>query len=142
VNAIQITKEVNSNMYVFKDEFRTGIESIDQEHAKLFEITDRAYETLMDDFIPDKYDYIVDILNELKDYAVTHFKNEEEYMMSIKYRKLLSHKTEHQDFIEKVSAYDLDQLDENQKDSILEILEFLNEWLIHHILENDKLIAE
>jgi hemerythrin len=139
---IQITKEVNSNMYVFKEEFKTGIEGIDREHAKLFEITDRAYQTLMDDFIPDKYDYIVDILNELKAYAVTHFKNEEEYMMSIKYRKLLSHKTEHQDFIEKVSEYDLDQLDENQKDSILEILEFLNDWLIHHILENDKLIAE
>lgn len=129
-------------MYEFKDEFRTGIESIDKEHARLFEIADRAYTTLMDEFIPDKYDYIVDILNELKDYAATHFQHEEEYMMSINYKKLLSQKVMHNDFIEKISGYDLDKLDENQKDSILEILDFLNDWLVNHIMLSDKLIGQ
>ena len=129
-------------MYEFKNEFRTGIESIDQEHKKLFEIADRAYETLMDDFIPDKYDYIIEILNELKDYAVIHFEHEEEYMMSIKYKKLISHKVEHQEFSERIAEYNLEEVDENQKGVILELLEFLNDWLIHHILENDKLIAQ
>lgn len=129
-------------MYEFKDEFRTGIERIDKEHAKLFEIADRAYNTLMDEFIPDKYDYIVEILNELRQYAATHFKHEEEYMMSIKYKRLLSQKAMHDDFIEKLSEYDLDKIDENQKDSILEILDFLNDWLINHILKSDKLIGE
>ncbi|MDF2944601.1 MAG: hypothetical protein K0S01_3459 [Herbinix sp.] len=129
-------------MYEFKDEFRTGIESIDKEHAKLFEITNRAYETLVDEFIPDKYDYIVEILDELKDYTVTHFQHEEEYMMSIRYKKLFSQKAEHEEFIEKVSSYDLSNLDENQKDAILEILNFLADWLVHHILESDKLIGQ
>ena len=129
-------------MYEFKEEFRTGIDSIDVEHQKLFEIADRAYETLMDEFIPDKYDYIVDILKELKDYAVTHFQHEEEYMASIRYKKLISHKVEHQEFTEKVASYNLDEVDENQKGVILELLEFLNDWLIHHILENDKLIGQ
>jgi hemerythrin len=129
-------------MYEFKEEFKTGITGIDAEHKKLFEIADRAYETLMNDFIPDKYDYIVEILKELKDYAATHFKHEEEYMMSIHYRKLISQKTEHNEFIEKISGYDLNQLDENQKDAILEILDFLNDWLINHILKSDKQIGE
>lgn len=128
-------------MYEFKDEFKTGIESIDREHKKLFEIADKAYETLMNDMIPDKYDYIVEILNELKDYAATHFRHEEEYMMSIKFKKLISQKVEHEEFIEKISGYDLNHLDENQKDSILEILTFLNEWLVDHILKSDKLIG-
>ncbi len=129
-------------MYVFKDEYRTGIDSIDQEHIKLFEIADRAYEVLVDEFIPDKYDYIVEILNELTEYAETHFRHEEEYMMSIRYKKLISHRAEHVEFIEKISQYDLSEVDENQKGVILELLEFLNDWLIHHILENDKLIAQ
>lgn len=129
-------------MYEFKEEFRTGIESIDQEHAKLFEIANKAYETLMDEFIPDKYDYIVEILNELKDYAATHFKHEEEYMISINYRKLISQKAMHDDFIEKISEYDLNSLDENQKDAIIEILDFLNDWLVNHILKSDKLIGQ
>jgi hemerythrin len=128
-------------MYVFKDEFRTGIQSIDDEHQKLFEIADRAYETLMDEFIPDKYDYIVEILSELTEYASTHFQHEEEYMMSIRYKKLISHKVEHVEFMEKISSYDLSEVDERQKDVILGLLEFLNDWLIHHILENDKQIG-
>jgi hemerythrin len=128
-------------MYVFKDEFRTGIESIDREHQKLFEIADKAYETLMDDFIPDKYDYIVGILNELTEYATIHFQHEEEYMMSIRYKKLISHKAQHVEFMDRISSYSLDEVDEKQKDVILELLDFLNDWLIHHILENDKLIG-
>jgi hemerythrin len=129
-------------MYVFKDDYRTGIASIDEEHEKLFEIADRAYETLVDEFIPDKYDYIVDILKELTAYAAFHFEHEEEYMASIRYKKLMSHKVEHQDFVEKIASYDLSEVDENQKGVILELLDFLNDWLIHHILENDKLIGQ
>ncbi len=129
-------------MYNFKDEYRTGIESIDLEHQKLFEIADRAYETLMDDFIPDKYDYIVEILSELKDYAATHFRHEEEYMISIRYKRLISQKASHNEFIEKVSSYDLSEIDENQKGIILELLNYLSDWLVHHIIGSDKLIGQ
>lgn len=128
-------------MYVFRDEFCTGIEIIDREHRRLFEITDQAYRTLTDEFIPDKYDYIVDILKELKEYAATHFRHEEEYMISIGYKKLFSQKIAHNNFIEKIGTYDLDTVDENQREVILELLAFLNDWLVHHILENDKLIG-
>ena len=129
-------------MYNFKDEYRTGIESIDLEHQKLFEIADRAYETLMDEFIPDKYDYIVDILDELKDYAATHFRHEEEYMISIRYKRLISQKASHDEFIDKISSYDLSAIDENQKGVILELLNYLSDWLIHHIIGSDKLIGQ
>ncbi len=129
-------------MYSFKDEYRTGIESIDLEHQKLFEIADRAYETLTDELIPDKYDYIVDILNELKDYAALHFQHEEEYMISIRYKKLFSQKASHNEFIEKVSSYDLNEIDENQKGVIFELLDYLNDWLVHHIIGSDKLIGQ
>jgi hemerythrin len=129
-------------MYQFKDEYRTGIESIDLEHKKLFEIADQAYNTLMDEFIPDKYDYIVDILNELKEYAATHFRHEEEYMTGIRYKRLFSQKASHEDFIEKISAYDLSKVDENQKQVILDVLDFLNDWLVHHIIESDKKIGQ
>ena len=129
-------------MYDFKDEYRTGIESIDVEHEKLFEIANRIYETLMDEFIPDKYDYIVQILNELSEYAATHFRNEEEYMMSIRYKKLISQKAEHQEFTEKMESYDLSKVDENQKGVILELLDFLSDWLVRHILESDMLIGK
>lgn len=128
-------------MYIFKDEYKTGIDSIDNEHRRLFEIANQAYETLMSEFIMDKYDYIVSIINELKEYARTHFKHEEEYMLSIKYKKFFAQKLDHDKFLEKLDNYDLVSIDENQRDALLELLEFLNDWLTNHIVKSDKLIG-
>ncbi|WMJ90157.1 bacteriohemerythrin [Anaerocolumna sp. MB42-C2] len=129
-------------MYEMKDEYYTGIELIDKEHKELFRLADEAYQVLKDDFIADKFDHIVSIIIGLKDYAIKHFSDEEAYMQSIQYKKLLSHKIEHNDFIEKLEAINFDQMDHNQAGTLVDLLEFLNDWLVHHILEKDKLIGQ
>ena len=70
-------------MYEMKPEYYTGIAQIDEEHKKLFEIADEAYELYKNEFIPDKYDHIAKILNELRDYTKIHFQHEEEYMKTL-----------------------------------------------------------
>ncbi|MFR4983286.1 MAG: bacteriohemerythrin [Clostridium neonatale] len=129
-------------MYEMKDEFKTNIEIIDQQHEKLFEITNEAYMLLTNNFKLDKYDEIVGILESLKDYTQFHFETEEKYMESINYKRLFSHKIEHDSFINKLENLDLTHIDSNQDVSIKELLQFLNDWLIDHILQNDKLIGE
>lgn len=129
-------------MFVMKKEFYTGIEMVDQEHERLFEIANKVYETLLDEFISDKYDYIVHILKELTDYAMFHFDHEEEYMASIHYKKLFSHKVEHENFKVKLEEYNLQSIDDNQIEVIKDLLTFLGEWLVDHILQQDKLIAQ
>lgn len=129
-------------MYEMKPEYYTGIDFIDEEHKKLFEIANRAYELLVNEFIPDKYDYIMEVIGELKDYARYHFDHEEDYMGKIKYRKLLSHKVAHDGFIEKIGEYEDDIVDDRQKEALLRLLDFLTDWLVDHILKQDKLIAE
>ena len=129
-------------MYEMKPEYYTGIEFIDEEHKKLFEIANTVYELLTNEFIPDKYDYIMNVVNELKEYTKYHFDHEETYMNSKKYKRLLSQKVSHDDFIEKIFGYDSEIIDENQKESLLELLDFLTTWLIEHIYKMDKLIAE
>lgn len=129
-------------MYEMKPEYYTGISFIDEEHEKLFEIANTAYELLVDDFIPDKYDYIMEVISELKDYAIYHFDHEETYMTNIKYSKFLSHKVAHDSFIEKISEYDADIVDENQRGTLLELLDFLTNWLVDHILMQDKPIGQ
>ncbi len=129
-------------MYEMKEDYYTGIEFIDREHAKLFSICSEAYELLTNDFIPDKYDYILSVLQELKDYTRYHFQHEEEYMISIGYKRLLSQKVDHADFIEKMDAFDTEHIDEDQRASLLELVDFLNDWLVGHIFMKDKLIAE
>ncbi|MFR1709774.1 MAG: bacteriohemerythrin [Clostridium sp.] len=129
-------------MYEMKEEFKTGIEIIDNEHKMLFEIADKIYMLLKNEFIIDKYDRIVDLIEELKGYAALHFKDEEAYMESINYKKMFTQKIDHDNFIKKLNEIDLNELDANQEEYILELLEFVNTWLVTHILEKDKLIAQ
>ena len=128
-------------MYEFKEEYKTGIEFIDEQHKMLFNIADRGYLLLKDDFTIDKYDKLVALIHELKDYTAFHFNAEEKYMESINYKRMFTQKTEHALFIKKLDDKDLKDIDENQDDAIQNILQFLNDWLTEHILGNDKLIG-
>lgn len=128
-------------MIKWKDEYLIGIENIDEQHKKLFEIAGRAFELLKNDMYVDKYDRIVAVLGELKDYTVYHFKSEEEYMLSIGYKRFLSQKADHEEFIEKITSIDLKKIDVDQNAYLLSILEFIVNWTSEHILLKDKLIG-
>ncbi len=125
-------------MFEMKKEYYLGVDEIDQQHKRLFEIAESAYNLLNDEFVPDKFDYINSILQELKNYTIFHFQDEEKYMESINYKKLFSHKIEHQEFIERLNQIELNEFEENQDKALLAILNFLNDWLVNHILYTDK----
>jgi len=129
-------------MFEMKDEYRLGVLNIDEQHAKLFELGGKAYKLLKDRYIIDKYDRIVEILKELSNYAETHFKDEEEYMKSIKYPNLFTQKIQHQEFIKAVENVDFNRIDENQDEYIMEILNFVAKWLTEHIIKEDLLISK
>ncbi|MFR8936326.1 MAG: bacteriohemerythrin [Agathobacter rectalis] len=76
-------------MYEMKPEYYIGIDMIDEEHKQLFKYADEAYELLHDENTPDKYDRIDMILEELRDYTAKHFNDEEQYMESINYKKII-----------------------------------------------------
>lgn len=128
--------------YEFTKDYHTGIDFIDEEHAKLFEIANRAYDLLTNQFVTDKYDAIVAVLEELRDYTKYHFNHEEEYMKSINYPKRFSQLYQHTQFINKLESYNLKEIDVNQQEGLLEILDFLALWLQSHIKGMDKKIGE
>ncbi|TCS80544.1 bacteriohemerythrin [Pectinatus cerevisiiphilus] len=123
--------------YEFTDDYLTGIEFIDQEHKKLFDIANEAYDLLTNNFINDKYDRILNLVVELREYTIIHFADEEKYMESIQYLHRFSHKIEHMKFVEKLNSINLEKIDANQKDSIIDLLGFLVEWLQNHIKKKD-----
>lgn len=129
-------------MIKWKDDYSIGVKLIDEQHRQLFAIAGRAYDLLKDDFRTDKYDQILSILEELKQYTKYHFESEEGYMMNINYRKLLSHKVVHDDFIEKINNIDLRRVDDDQEKYLLDILKFVVDWIDKHILGMDKLIGQ
>lgn len=127
-------------MLKWKDEYSIGIEKIDNQHKHLFEIGNRAYALLNDEFKVDKYDHIVEIVEELKEYTLYHFKSEEEYMKSISYKGYLNQKAQHDYFVGKINEVDLHKIDENQDAYLKDLLALIFEWILKHILEEDKKI--
>lgn len=124
-------------MIRWQDKYALGVVKIDEQHRKLFEIAGEIEALLNDDFITDKYDDIVAILGELKDYTIQHFKDEEEFMLNHKFPMFLTHKMMHNDFVEKIESIDLSKVDNEQNLYLKEILNFVGEWLVEHILVED-----
>ena len=127
-------------MLTFSDQYCTGVEIIDQEHRRLFEILAELNELNRAEFIPDKYDAIADVVEELKDYTIKHFQDEERYMESIRYEGLAAQQSVHQSFIDKMDGINLDEMDDNQQEYLDELIDFLASWLINHIMNMDQKI--
>ena len=129
-------------MYEMKPEYYIGCAQIYEEHKKLFEMAEETYQLLHEEYIPDKYDNIKDILQELKEYTSYHFGHEEEYMASIHYKRIGSQKIQHKAFLQKLDEMNLDDMMEDEQEKAIEgLLNLFTDWLKYHILDNDRLIV-
>ena len=129
-------------MLQWKEEFEVGVAEIDDQHQKLVAIANHVYELMRNELALDKYDQIVEILQELKEYTVYHFHFEEGLMQKAKYKKRFSHKLLHQEFLAQVEAVDLSAVDEEQDAYLVRIMDFIANWLIEHIVGEDKKVGQ
>lgn len=137
----RLTKEEKQeDVFAFTDEYRTGIALIDSEHERLFEIIRETRDVIDAQFLHDKYDEIIQILKELREYTIMHFQDEESYMESIGYEGLELQSMAHTAFVNHLNEINLDDMDNNQKEYLDELLQFLITWLTNHILKMDKKI--
>ena len=135
-------KEENKDPFAFTEEYYTGVTIIDEEHAELFRIIKRANDLIAEELLHDKYDEIMSVLDELRNYTVQHFADEEEYMASINYEGLDIQKKTHEMFVDKLNDINLDDLDDNQQQYLIELVDFLLMWLVNNILKMDKKIPK
>ena len=124
-------------IFKWKDRFNTGIDEIDNQHKRLFEIGTELYDLASSEDGIDNYDNIVALINELKDYTVYHFNYEEERMAKAGYSEISAHKEEHQQFIDKLNETEAKDIDMNQKQVLLDMIEFIIGWVSGHIVGTD-----
>ena len=72
-------------MYEMKPECYTGLEDIDAQHARLFELAQETHDLLDDNLLQDKTEELTHLISELIDYTKMHFAHEEAYQKSIGY---------------------------------------------------------
>ncbi len=126
-------EQINIQKVKWKSNYSVNNKHIDEQHQKLFEILN----ILIDNKDVNIHSRIItDTLLEMLNYAEYHFSTEEKYMLKFNYPSYNEHKKEHMDFIKKTSLLSLRAM-ENDETIPLEILIFLNDWLVSHILKSD-----
>lgn len=124
---------MKANFVEFTPEYYTGNEKIDKEHQQLFTIINRLYSAMREG----KSKVILqEILDELLDYTIKHFTDEELYMLSYNYPRYHEHKRIHQELTDKVKQFRQEFMAGNSFISV-ELLLFLNNWLANHIKVED-----
>lgn len=131
-------------MFEYTKDCEIGIDALDNDHKKMFEMIRKGTYLLENQYTLDKYDSIKALLDELLDYANTHFAREEAYMMKIRDPELILQRVQHDHF--RKTIWDLDfkdiDTDEEQKEVLEKTLSFLAEWLYQHIIGSDSLIGK
>jgi hemerythrin len=120
---------------IWNEKFNVGIDLIDEHHKTLLGLILDLQRSLRSERINHKV--IKDTLNELSSYTRYHFTAEEKLMKKFDYPEFDAHVKEHQKFIEEVEWL-IVKYEQNQQDINIEMLNFLKEWLVKHILVSDK----
>ncbi|WP_446899586.1 bacteriohemerythrin [Clostridium sp. LBM24168] len=127
-------------MFEWKDKYSCGIKRIDDEHKRLFEIGQSIYDLVKDEdnlYTNEMLDEILDNIDNLRDYTVYHFEDEERLMQLYDYPGYRSQKLVHDKFIDTIENLDLESIEENPKEEVLKLLNFIYNWISEHILGMD-----
>lgn len=130
----------NYNMEIIKwvDTYSIGVEEIDEQHKKLVSILNELYSAMS---VGKGREILERILSELTDYTVHHFYIEEKKMIINGYSDYMDHKKKHGDFVDKIDEFKNQYANGNNKITI-ELVNFLKDWLVHHITTVDKKLGD
>ncbi len=123
----------SERLITWDDSYRFGLADIDEQHHGLFDLLNGAWSALQAGADNQTVFHLID---ELEKYTVIHFRDEENFMRATGYPRFAYHKDAHDQFVMRLSR---------EKASILrghriseEILHFLKDWLVSHILVMDR----
>ncbi len=124
-------------MFIWKDDYSTGISDIDSQHQRLFELGSQIFQlaNLKDGL--DHYDEIISVVDALREYIIYHFSFEEAYMKSKNFDNFDNHKILHDSLIDKITNIDPKSIDTNQGTVLIQLLDFVATWIGNHILRED-----
>ena len=121
-----------SGMMTWSDEYSVHLGEIDEQHQKIVELINMVHDELVK-----PTGKLKEVLRNLVDYTVHHFRLEEEMMLRAKSPDSEAHKQLHNVPIDQVRRF-RDRTEGGEKGVGMELLHFLQKWLITHICQEDK----
>jgi len=122
------------DLFKWHNTYSVNNEELDTHHKRLFNILNKLYENSISTDLTNKLDPIVE---ELISYSNDHFSAEEQYMRNIKYKDIDKQILEHRSFTHR--ALQLKNVaDKNDLVLTKELIVFLGNWILKHVMAEDK----
>ncbi len=121
-------------IFTWGEKFFVGIQSIDRQHEKLVDYINRLHDGMLTGA---GEEVLGPILNGLINYTDSHFKYEEQLFRLHDYPASEEHFAHHKKLVEQVLKFKND-FDNGDADITNEMMNFLKDWLMDHILKEDK----
>jgi hemerythrin-like metal-binding protein len=116
------------------DSYNTGIDAIDSQHKRLFEIANSLFDSLETGtgglLVPET-------LSELENYSIYHFGTEESYMKEFGYPQEGEHRADHGRFMGVIGDI-REKLLAKEPFLALELMSFLFQWIERHVKGEDQ----
>jgi len=119
---------------IWKDTYSVQIDELDNQHKRLIGLINQLYDAML---AGKGKSVNAPILDELVEYAQTHFISEELLMKKCQYPGLATHKEAHEQLTQKVEDFHT-SYNAGKSSISIELMNFLNNWLTDHILTMDK----
>ena len=125
------------SLIAWSEKLAVGVEIIDQQHQKLVQLINGLHAHMV---AGDANEIMCKVLDRVIEYTGFHFGTEEQLMQEYDYPESATHKHQHGELVN--TAVSLQQKLKNGNTHItMETMNFLQDWLQHHILETDKKFA-
>lgn len=127
-------------MLKWSEDYKIGVLEIDNEHKEIITRFEKLYSLMREG---SGHEYYSEILIFLDDYINTHFSHEESLQLKINYPDYEHHRSIHKAFSDAVVK--MTKTKSNvpvTNDDLIKLNLFVKNWLLNHILIEDKKIGE
>lgn len=132
---------METDTFVWKDEYSVGIQLIDEQHKIFFQMANRIIDFSNEGSeTAQRREELIDLLNDFENYALYHLSTEEEYFDQFHYEDAVPHIATHDHYrnVMKKLFNNARQEDADVKNIAKEAAEYAGNWLSKHILVMDK----
>ncbi len=119
----------------WRPELSVGVPEIDRDHQILFALAAQMIES-GEGF--EASAVVGSVLNALLDYTDYHFAREERMLEAVDYPNAVAHKARHDDMRRRVLDFQERFTADPQSVDVTGLAEFLRDWLVVHIMREDK----
>ncbi len=130
------TRSTRHAVVAWNEAYALGLQEIDEQHHQLFDLINDLWEHLVQH---SPASAVLLTLTDLERYTLTHFTAEETFMRVMRYEGFDEHKAQHARFVARVAAERAGL--QAGRELGFDVLTFLKDWLVDHILVADKAYA-